>query len=103
MINQIELRERFSKIFAEAYFCQYIRRENVVMNDPAVVFDYKSNTFSWGSSLTPNGNETVHVITLEEGFFEDLGDSSQEDLALFIESAADDLWREVMSKISDMI
>lgn len=99
MANQIN-RKSFAKETAEAYFAQYGSDDIAVMNNPVVEYDAENNTFGWCSSLNPPDDD-IRVLELEDGYFGDLEDTTESQMAEWLETGNDDLWNSVLEIISD--
>lgn len=102
-------RKQFAQVVADAYFSQYCDdegRSGKVMNNPAIVYDYDLNEFSWQSSLTPRNEDEIVVSKIEHGLFGDVmkdemiyNRQEEDDLITYLTDGADDYWDHVMEII----
>ena len=98
-------RKQFAQTVAQAYMDQYhpqAWRRRPVMNNPAIDYDITSDLFGACSTLTPTDDHEVRVLELEDGMFgSDERVTKRDIVAYLLDSASEDIWRDVTQAIED--
>jgi len=98
-------RKQFAQTVAQAYIDQYhwqTWRRRPVMNNPAIDYDITREMFGSCSTLTPTATDEVRVLELEDGMFgSDERVTKRDIVAYLLDSASEDIWRDVTQAIED--